>query len=207
VIAGIAGLRIRWKSPPRADMPTDWLRAIQRHGVHTLIGLAWTAFVWWLEPRVLPWVLPVAGALILSVPLSVYSSRVTLGRAARRLRLFVTPEEVAPVPEILRTAELASLDRPRPGLTHAVVDPLANALACAQGTPRTHAAPGANESREDLVDRALRGGLAVLDARERSRLLNDPIALAALHLQVWRSPAAHASWRQESPHDTAQEAA
>ena len=37
--------------------------------------------------------------------------------------------------------------------------------------------------------------------------MNDPIALAALHLQVWRSPAAHASWRQESPHDTAQEAA
>ena len=197
VVTGIAGLRIRWKSPPRADAPTDWPRAIRRHGVHTLIGLAWTGFVWWMEPRVLPWVLPVAGALILSIPLSVFSSRPSWGRAARRLGLFVTPEEAAPAAEILRTTELAANERARPELADAVVDPLMNAVACAQGTPRTHVPEGALAARASLVERALREGLDAFSDRERSRLLNDPIALAALHLAVWRSPDAHPSWRRE----------
>ena len=202
VIAGIAGLRIRWKSPPRADAPTDWSRAIRRHGVHTLIGLAWTAFVWRMEPRVLPWILPVAGALILSIPLSVYSSRVSLGRAAHRAGLFVTPEENAPPVEITRTAELTAAASERPGLAEAIVDPLANALACAQGTPRTHAPESAQALREATVARALAEGLAALDGPARARLLNDPLALSALHFAVWTSPRAHASWhrhREDSP--------
>ena len=188
VIAGVAGLRIGWKSPPRADAATTWGRALRRHGVHTLIGLAWTALVWRMEPRVLPWILPVAGALILSIPLSVLSSRVELGRAARRAGLFVTPEEQAPPPEIVRTAELATAAPSHAGLAAAVIDPLENAVACAQGTPRTHLPPAGVEARAQLVERALAQGLEALTPRDRSRLLNDPLALSALHFAVWTSP-------------------
>jgi membrane glycosyltransferase len=48
--------------------------------------------------------------------------------------------------------------------------------------------------RETLVHRALTLGLEVLDRDQRNRLLNDPIALSALHFGAWSSPHAHASW-------------
>ena len=194
VVTGIAGLSFRWKSPPRADAPVTWARATRRHGIHTLLGLAWIAFVWRMDPRVLPWILPVAGALVLSIPLSVFSSRVTLGRLARRLGLFVTPEELQAPEEVRRTAELAAKAPARPGLAGAIIDPLVNALACAQGTPRVHLSAAAAEARNDLVARALERGVESLDRRERGRLLNDPVALSTLHLAVWTSPRAHASW-------------
>ena len=105
---------------------------------HTLLGIAWTALVWWLDPRVLPWVLPVAGALALSIPLSVFSSRVDLGRLFRRWGLFATPEELHPFEEIARTRELSRAARRArgPDLAEAVIDPRVNALAAASATPR-----------------------------------------------------------------------
>ena len=48
-----------------------------------------------LAPAYLPWILPVVAGLMLSMPLAVLSSRRAMGLAARRLRLFVTPEERA----------------------------------------------------------------------------------------------------------------
>ncbi|APV50027.1 glucan biosynthesis glucosyltransferase H [Betaproteobacteria bacterium GR16-43] len=185
VTAGLAGIAIKWKSPPREDTQTRWGQALRRHGLHTLLGIAWTAFVWWLDPRVLPWVLPVAGALVLSIPLSVLSSRVDLGRFFRRLGLFATPEELHPFEEIVRTKELARTAREGPGLEEAVMDPRINALAAASGTPRFHESAAALEEREALVAKALREGLPALTRGERSRLLNDPIALSRLHLEAW----------------------
>jgi membrane glycosyltransferase len=194
VTAGLAGITVRWKSPSRADAQTGWGHALRRHGLHTLLGIAWTALVWWLDPRVLPWVLPVAGALALSIPLSVLSSRIDLGRLARRWGLFATPEEIRPPVEILRTLELARLAPAEPGLREAVMDAQVNALAAASATPRFHDAAGV-EKRAELVGKALSGGLEALDRAERTRLLNDPLALSALHLEAWAAPAAHASWK------------
>jgi membrane glycosyltransferase len=42
-----------------------------------------------------PWILPVVIGLVLSAPLAVLSSRRNVGLAARRFRVFVTPEEGA----------------------------------------------------------------------------------------------------------------
>ena len=62
--------------------------------------MLWAGGIYWLNPSFLWWLLPVVGALILSIPLSVYTSRVTLGRALRKARLFVIPEELRPPREI-----------------------------------------------------------------------------------------------------------
>jgi membrane glycosyltransferase len=183
VVAGLAGITVRWKSPPRADSQTPWSQALVRHGVHTLIGIGWTALVWWLDPRVLPWVLPVAGALVLSIPLSVLSSRVDLGRLTREAGLFVTPEEILPPEEIRRTKELDQGSKIPPSLEDAVSDPGLNALATALGAPRAE-----NPARVELIEKVRRGGLVALDRDERTRLLNDPIALSELHLEAWLAP-------------------
>src|SRR5262249_51589840 len=83
IAAALLGLKLAWKSPPREDAETTWGEAIRRHGVHTVLGLAWLALVYWLNPSFLWWLLPVAGALAVSIPISVFSSRVSLGRALR----------------------------------------------------------------------------------------------------------------------------
>jgi len=195
VVTGVAGITLHWKSPPRADTAVTWRRALRRHGAHTLLGLAWIALVWSLDPRVLPWILPVAGALALSIPLSVLTSGVDAGLGSLRAGLFATPEERNPPEAVRRTLELSRADRPRPGLAEAVMDPLANALASAQGTPRERASASAQDERVALVRRALTEGLDVLDRRARHRLLNDPLALAELHFDAWTSPDAHESWK------------
>jgi membrane glycosyltransferase len=194
VIAGIAGVTIRWKSPPRAESETSWSQALRRHGAHTVLGLLWILLVWRLDQRVLPWILPVAGALLVSIPLSVLSSRVRLGVAMRDAGLFVTPEEIHPPEEVSRTLELSRPDVPRPTLRDAVVDPITNALACARATPRATTLLASRTQRATLVARALMEGLESLDRRELGRLLNDPLALSNLHFDVWSTMQVHPSW-------------
>jgi len=103
VVASLLGRTVRWQSPKRADAPTDWANALRRHGLHTVLGVAWMAFVWWLDPRYLPWLLPVVGALIVSIPLSVWTSHAGAGKALRRHGLFLIPEERRPPPVLVAT--------------------------------------------------------------------------------------------------------
>jgi membrane glycosyltransferase len=49
-----------------------------------------------LAPSYLPWILPVVTGLILSIPIAVLTSRRDVGMAARRIGVFVTPEEMQP---------------------------------------------------------------------------------------------------------------
>jgi membrane glycosyltransferase len=103
VVATLLGRAVRWRSPARSDAQTDWTQALRRHGVHTMLGLAWAALVWHFDPQFLPWLLPIVGAFVLSAPLSVFTSRATAGRALRRLGLFVIPEEVQTPPVLAAT--------------------------------------------------------------------------------------------------------
>ncbi|HVY06592.1 MAG TPA: glucans biosynthesis glucosyltransferase MdoH [Burkholderiales bacterium] len=194
VVTALAGLRAQWKSPPREDAETTWGEAIRRHGVHSLIGVVWAAGVFWLNPSFLWWLLPVVGALMLSIPMSVYSSRISFGRATRRAGLFVIPEE-ADAPEELRRMELHLRQTgPLPGFTDAVVDPLVHALACASANMRRFQPPQLVASRSQLEAGALVGGPDALNNRQRADLLGDPTALSRLHYEVWSSPSAHPAW-------------
>jgi len=109
VIRALMGRTNGWKSPPRADEATTWSEAIRRHGWHTVLGLAWTAGMVWLNPSVIWWVLPLGGAIALSIPVSVWSSRVGPGRLARALKLFLIPEEVHPPRELRDTARFSAV--------------------------------------------------------------------------------------------------
>jgi membrane glycosyltransferase len=195
VLTALAGRTVRWKSPPRGDNETDWRMALARHGAHTCVGIVWAAVVWWLNPSYLWWLLPVVGALILSIPLSVISSRTALGRKLRRRHYFLIPEESEP-PEVIRATRRHWHRAPPPAdLAAAVVDPIVNALVCAQAIARPVTGWPREATADALVDRALRQGLDALSPPDRARLLGDPAALSALHFAVWTSPAADASWR------------
>jgi membrane glycosyltransferase len=197
VVTALAGKTVRWKSPPREDSETPWSDAIARHGPGTVLGLAWAALVLWLDPAFLPWLAPVVGALALSIPLAVLTSRIAPGRRARRAGLFVTPEETAPPREIRETSlHAARGSTPLPGLIDAVVDPVVNAIATAARGVRSRESAAVHQARMALTERALVEGPAALSAAERGALLNDPVALARLHERVWTADEANPGWNR-----------
>src|SRR5665213_840255 len=137
VLTNLAGITVAWTTQKRSAAGTDWLFAAQRHWGHTLIGGVWGAFMWRLEPTLFWWFTPVLAGMVLSIPLSVLTSRKNLGVRARSLGIFLTPEEIRPPLEIvslrsrMKIYELTGDQTPRPahaGLAEAVLDPYVNAI-------------------------------------------------------------------------------
>jgi len=194
VLGALLGLRARWISPPRDDLQTGWGEALRRHGVHTVLGMTWAGFVYWLNPAFLWWLLPVVGALAVSIPISVFTSHVALGRGLRRIRLLLIPEESNPPRELRALARHLAHTAPPPDFAAAVGDPIVNALACATartGVPRSAAA---RQARSERVARATRGGPQALGGADKMALLNDARALSQLHFAVWTASDAHPQW-------------
>jgi membrane glycosyltransferase len=101
VLSALSGRALQWKSPPREDAETTWDYAWRQHGWHALLGLAWLLTVYSLDPAFLRWLLPVAGAMVVAIPVSVLTSRVSYGRRLRDAGLFLTPEETRPPRELV----------------------------------------------------------------------------------------------------------
>jgi membrane glycosyltransferase len=195
VAAAFAGRSVQWKSPPREDVETAWSEALSRHGGQTLLGIAWVGAVYWLNPSHVWWLLPVGGALILSIPVSVILSRASLGRQARRAGIFLVPEEVSSPRELEQTATLTRIKRRDTDFVAAVLDREANARACAMA-PHGHAAGTVRPALQALLQRALSEGPAALSARDKMILLEDVRLLKALHEAVMSSPEASPAWWQ-----------
>jgi len=194
VIAALTGLAVPWKSPPREDAETTWREGVRRHGLHTLIGLAWILGVYWTAPRYTWWLLPVAGALAVSILISVYSSRMSWGRALRSAGLFLIPEETEPPSEFrIMRAHLAGAGE-APRFVDAVVDPLVNAAVCAGSPPHVRFSPCMQSRRAHAVTAALQRGPLALTDGQKLFFLTDPVALSQLHFRVREPGAAHPGW-------------
>ena len=99
VFLTLMGRQIKWGPQCRTSNETGWIEAVRLHGISTLLALGWIGGMSWVNPRVSVWLLPVASALILSIPLSVFSSRASLGRAG---------SPMAPLPDPGRAGASAS---------------------------------------------------------------------------------------------------
>jgi membrane glycosyltransferase len=139
--------------------------------------------------------MPVVGALALSIPLSVYSSRVGLGRSLRRARLFLIPEESDPPRELRTTQAHVTPTGAAPRFVDAVVDPVTNAIACAASVLPTRRPVGVRRRRDLAIADALATGPDALTDRQKLFFLTDGVALSHLHFKVWTSPSAHPGWR------------
>jgi len=186
VLAALTGWKLDWKSPPRDDVATPWREAAARHGVHTLLAIAWitaivatsATFPWWLSP--------IIAGLLSAMPFSVLTSRSAIGRALRRRGLLMTPEECRE-PSVLRAARAAAADVAAAAgatLCAAVLDSEIHARVAA-ATPARGLPRGAKaEAEARLVERALHGGPDVLAAGDRLRLLSSRSALALVRREV-----------------------
>lgn len=100
----LRGKSVGWNAQNRGDEGTSWRTAWQIHKWHTALG-AITALAVWKYAHVLFWWLsPITLGLVLSVPLSVISSRVSAGRRLKERGWFVIPEETCE-PKVLARAK------------------------------------------------------------------------------------------------------
>lgn len=196
VITNLLGRTVGWKSQPREDAETTWREAITHHGADTIFACAWAAMLLLLSPDYFWWLMPVVGALILSIPTSVLVSKIGLGDRARRFGLFVIPEETEPPREILEVesfqqaagARIAALPAAwRDGFAMAVADPRMNAVHRALLGPPRRLKASIREARRALLDPIVTGGPETADAKTRKVILSDPDLVEEIHWRVWRS--------------------
>jgi len=208
VLAALTGWKLDWKSPPRDDAVTPWGEAARRHGVHSLLALAWVvaivvtskAFPWWLSPVII--------GILAAIPLSALGSHSAPGRWMRKHGIFLIPEEVRE-PHVLgearRFAE-AFADDVR--FVDAVVDTNSHRAVAGAVAIRPEPAGDKARARALLVAQAASDGPSALDRARQHRLLGDAAALAELRERVVTLRQAHPAWWQSAePASAAQPAA
>jgi membrane glycosyltransferase len=203
VLSTLLGFGVHWGSQQRTADGIGWGTALRNHWGHTTLAILWGGVTWSLDPSVFWWFLPVLAGLALSIPISVATSRESLGRLLARMGLLTTPEEIAPPAELARLESSlqsrsaqrhSSAARPHAGLCEAVLDPYVNALHVslledAILRPRhdgnaAHANP-AVKCLLDLGETLLTKGPESLSAEERMAVLADADILSWLHHEAW----------------------
>jgi membrane glycosyltransferase len=106
VVDVLRGRDSGWSTQQRDDGRLPLKTAWRRHWTHTLAGVALAAGALALDPTLLIWSAPIITGLVLSIPVSMLTSRKDLGAASRRLGLFLTPEETFPPPVVERAGDL-----------------------------------------------------------------------------------------------------
>lgn len=110
----LGGMDTGWGAQRRSAARAPWSEAWATYRWHTAIGLGVLAIAAPYSDLVI-WMAPILFGLVCAVPLAVFTSSAAAGQVARRLGIFLTPEEVAP-PSWLRRAERAPVatDAPAP---------------------------------------------------------------------------------------------
>lgn len=159
------------------------------------------------------WFTPVLAGMIFAIPLSVLTSRRDLGNRARKVGLFLTPEEIAPPPELvslrsqMKIHELTQnspLHRSHGGLAEAVLDPYVNAIHVSllrekQLNPvyaEQFVKLGAgSDQTQALAEKLLSDGPNQLATSERMAVMADARTMVWLHQQAWlRAGSSLAPW-------------
>jgi len=113
VVVALTGLKLEWKSPPREAAAVPWRYALAQLAPMSLMIAVLAGGVAMIDPRALVWLLPVGLPLLLSIPMTVVTSRVGLGRAMRAQNYLLIPEETKS-PTVLRRAWLHASQRTKP---------------------------------------------------------------------------------------------
>ena len=206
VVTILLGMGVSWGTQNRDADGTEWQYAVRRHWGHVLVGVVWGGLVFWLDEITFWWFLPVLAGMLVSIPLSVLTSRSSGGRWAKKAGLFLVPEEVAPPREIvelrvrLAELEMAGELAARPsnaGLADVVLNPYVNAvhvsllresrLNPAYAEAQAKAGVG-TEAVRGLGEKLLAAGPDSLNPKEKLLLLSDADAMSWLHRWAWLRP-------------------
>ena len=199
VVTTLLGWKVGWNVQNRDDKGTSWADAIRFHWWGSLLGILWGGLMWLINPGFFWWFSPIVAGLALSIPLSVLTSRVSWGLAAKHMGLFLTPSELHQAPEQAdMRAMMARPERYSPfrieagqGFIRAVVIPRVHALHTALIRRRPEERPYSEEqesARKALLAKAVNAGPDALSRQEKLALLSDPALLGELHRRAWELP-------------------
>ena len=105
VVIALTGLKLEWKSPPREAAAVPWRHAFSQLAPMSGVVAAMAAGIAMIDSSALVWLLPVGLPLLLSVPMTVLTSKVGVGTAMRAQNYLLIPEETRS-PAVLRRAWL-----------------------------------------------------------------------------------------------------
>jgi membrane glycosyltransferase len=180
---------VGWPPQNRGDHRLSFREAALAHGGQTLVGLGagWISYQY--VPDFFLWLIPVLAGLVLSIPLSMLSSSTRLGGLARRLGLFLTPEERRPsrviqlLHENLARSE-AHAEAERPGESSGVADPAVYSLHLAL-LPNRPVKKRQRHQLRALVYQLVEEGPENLSATDKRALISDSETLSRLHVLAW----------------------
>ena len=182
---------VGWPPQNRDDHRLSLWEAIQAHGEHTVIGLlaGWVSYQY--VPGFFLWLIPVLAGLVLSIPISMLSSSAWVGQTARKLGLFLTPEEYRQ-PRVLQllNENLERMEREQAAalaestdIRH-VSDPGVCALHLAL-LPNRPVKKRHRHQLRALVYQLVEEGPEKLTPAEKRNLISDPETLVRLHTMSW----------------------
>ena len=191
VLAILFRRTVGWPPQRRTDHGTTFAEALSAHGWQTLVGVFAGVVCWFYVPHFFWWFTPVLLGLLLAIPFSMLSSRVSVGRWARRAGLFVSPQEVAPATVVRRYREIVATDRSLKPADRTQSIWMAPLLHPPTFALHRRMLPGEEPSRRErhyvdglmysLIDHPNLG----LDAAEKRAMLRNPHCLERIHAVLW----------------------
>ncbi|MBC7980327.1 MAG: hypothetical protein H7Y36_07165, partial [Armatimonadetes bacterium] len=190
-----------WGNQSRETDGTAWSEACRFHAAPTLIGLAWIFIALQISESFALWMAPILSGLVLSIPVSVWTSRARFGRALASRKILATPEELDQ-PQIIHMANeaagakhtaLNATTSGREGIVAAVVDPYVNGVHVSLLEHMEM-----NSAEEALANRCLKEGPGKISNVEMTQLLYLAPAMLMMHRSVWLgiTEGIHEVWSQ-----------
>ncbi|HEX3871748.1 MAG TPA: glucans biosynthesis glucosyltransferase MdoH [Pirellulales bacterium] len=193
VVSTFLGRKVQWNAQQRDEGSQGFRAAWSTHWKQTAIGVVAGVATLYLAPAIFPWLVPVFVGLVLAIPLCMILSSISLGKAASRAGLLLTPEETA-VPKVLqRHRFLIALPRPkelsdyRGMFRRLLADPAFVALHRSILSATNSAIPVEPRDIRMAEKQLLVGGPYRVSVESRKAILSDPEAVSSLHLFAWTS--------------------
>jgi membrane glycosyltransferase len=197
VLQTIFGWQIRWNTQNRTDAGLSVLHCLKLYGWLSVLGVVMQQVSFFYLGHSALWLLPIFLGWILAPVLAWVTSSGNIGQALRRARLFITPEEIQPPPELagLNEAESAAPTPSGPLWTHALLCPYIQAIHLSMVRQRT-SDEATHTHHGKLRERLIEEGPHALAPREKLHLLSDADAVFWLHQELWSRAGdkLHPSW-------------
>jgi membrane glycosyltransferase len=194
VIAILSRRSTGWFAQQRTDHRLGIKEAFIAHWGQTLVGIVAGVISYHYVPSFFWWFLPVLAGLVFAMPVSILSSSTALGLLAKRLGLFLTPDESEPPPvlDYLRAnlSHFSSVEAADGSLEAKIRDPAVCALHISM-LPHRLIKKRLRHQLRALTYQVIEEGPVSLSVSEKRALVADPDSLMRLHSLSWSQRDAH----------------
>ena len=198
VVMTLLGLSIQWTTQNRSDAGLSASHCLKLYGWLTCLGVGAQILATYYLGSAGFWLLPIFIGWMFAPVLAWFTSSVRFGMALKSARLFLTPPESNPPPELQNLHAPEVEEEPAEHVwTHALLCPYVQAVHLSMVRQRiSKLDEPVRETQLVLRERLLREGPRAIAARDRLRLLWDAETVFWLHREIWARPDGelHPAW-------------